>query len=424
MVTGTSRTTGNPCALSILCAVYFVHMLDRSVLLVLLEQIRREFLLSDSQLAVLSGVGYALPFALAGIPLGMAADRVSRKKLLAVLILVWSAFTALAATSRNFTLLLLTRAGVGAAESGAPPTILSLVADFFPVASRAGAVSVIYVSPLLGVMAGSYLGGTAAAAYGWRGALTIAAIPGVALALLIALTLREPARGSFELTRTERPAGFGWRRARELAFRPGRFRSSFGAIVAASVVSIDMMSWFAVVLIRVHGMDLKQAGLASALAGGLAGGAGSLAGGWIANRWLAGREQALLRLCALGIALSIPCGLFGLYAQDTAPALVGLGLWAFFSSMYMGPSYGVCLGSVLMPVRSTMMAVVVVACNLVGAAGGPQIAGLLSDALHAQGDSLALPHALSVVLLFGMLPAWLFLRAGGSSSMSSGVQNL
>jgi MFS family permease len=209
-----------------------------------------------------------------------------------------------------------------------------------------------------------------------------------------------------------------------LALRPGRFRSSFGAIVAASVVSIGVMSWFAVVLIRVHGMDLKQAGLATALAGGLPGGAGSLAGGWIANRWLAGREQALLRLCALGIAVSIPCGLFGLYAQATAPALAGLGLWAFFSSMYMGPSYGVCLGAVPVPLRSTMMAVVVVACNLVGAAGGPQIAGLLSDVLHAKGDSLALPHALSGVLLFGMLPAWLFHRAGRSSSMSSGVQNL
>jgi MFS family permease len=252
----------------------------------------------------------------------------------------------------------------------------------------------------------------------------IAAIPGVVLALLITFALREPARGSFEVSRTVRPTGFAWARARELAFRPGPFRSSFGAIVAASVVSIGMMSWFAVVLIRAHGMDVKQAGLASALAGGLTGGLGSLAGGWIANRWLAGREQALLRLCAIGIALSIPCGLFGLYAQDSAPALVGLGLWAFFSSMYMGPSYGVCLGSVPVALRGTMMGLVVVACNLVGAAGGPQIAGALSDVLHAHGDSLALPHALSVVLLFGMLPAWLFHRAGRSSSMSSGVQNL
>jgi hypothetical protein len=253
-------------ALTVLCAVYFVHMMDRSVLLVLLEQIRHEFMLSDSQLALLSGVGYALPFAIAGLPLGMVADRVSRKRLLAVLVLAWSTFTAIAATSRNFAMLLVTRAGVGASEAGAPPAILSMVADFYPGTSRAGAVSVIYVAPLLGLMAGSYIGGT------------------------------------------------------------------------------------------------------------------------------------------------------GLYAHAAGPAIAGLGLWSFFGSVYMGPSYGVCLASVPAPLRSTLMSLVVVTCNLVGAAGGPQIAGILSDTLRAHGDSLALPHSLSAVLLFGTLPAWLFWRAARQST--------
>jgi predicted MFS family arabinose efflux permease len=400
-------------ALTVLCAVYFVHMMDRSVLLVLLEQIRHEFMLSDSQLALLSGVGYALPFAIAGLPLGMVADRVSRKRLLAVLVLAWSTFTAIAATSRNFAMLLVTRAGVGASEAGAPPAILSMVADFYPGASRAGAVSVIYVAPLLGLMAGSYIGGTAAAAYGWRGALMIAAVPGALLALVIALTLREPPRGSFESTGR---SGASISHAIALVIRPSQFRSSFAAIVAASVVSIGIMSWFAVVLIRVHGLNVKEAGLASALAGGLLGGIGSLTGGWIANRWLAGQSQALLRLSAIGVGLSIPCGLAGLYAHAAGPAIAGLGLWSFFGSVYMGPSYGVCLASVPAPLRSTLMALVVVTCNLVGAAGGPQIAGILSDTLRAHGDSLALPHSLSAVLLFGMLPAWLFWRAARQST--------
>jgi predicted MFS family arabinose efflux permease len=286
-------------------------------------------------------------------------------------------------------------------------------------------------------MAGSYIGGTAAAAYGWRGALAIAAMPGVLLALLIALTLPEPQRGAFEENARkdrsasglgEAPAGRGalephaliqgkapFRTAVALVLKPGGFRSSFAAIVAASVVSIGIMSWFAVVLIRVHGLGLRQAGLASALAGGLLGGLGSLSGGWWANRVLAGRSAALLKLCAWGMAISIPCGLFGLYANTTSAAIAGLGLWSFFASIYMGPSYGVCLGTVPAQLRSTLMAVVVVACNLVGAAGGPQIAGVLSDALHARGDALALPHALSVVLLFGVVPVALFWRASKSA---------
>ena len=396
--------------LGILFAVYFVHMMDRSVLLVLLEEIRVEFALTDSRIALLSGIGYALPFALAGLPLGVLADRVNRKRLLCVLVLIWSAFTALAGTARNFVLLLATRAGVGASESGAPPTILSMVADVFPVAARAGAVSVIYVAPLLGVMAGSMLGGAAAAVFGWRGALMIAAVPGVLLALVIALTVQEPPRGAFE------SAAVPNRRlplleAVAMLVRPGRFRSSFVAIVAASVVSIGIMSWYAVVLIRVHGFAVKEAGLVSALAGGLPGGLGSIAGGWISNRWLAGRPQALLRLSALGIAASIPCGLLGLYAIPAGLAVAGLGLWSFFNSIYMGPSYGVCLGTVPPSLRSTLMAAVVVSCNLVGAGAGPQIAGALSDALRARGDLLALPHALSVVVVLGVLPVVLFWRA-------------
>ena len=403
-------------ALGLLFAVYFVHMMDRSVLLVLLEQIRVEFSLSDSQLAVLSGIGYALPYAIAGLPLGVLADRMSRKRLLAMLVLLWSAFTALAATSRNFLLLLVTRAGVGASEAGAPPTILSLVADLFPAQSRAGAVSVIYVAPLLGVMAGSYVGGTAAAAFGWRGALTIAAVPGALLALVIALTLREPRRGAFELPAAARADRVPLSQAIAVVVEPGRFRSSFIAIVAASVVSIGIMSWFAVVLMRVHGLTVKEAGVVSATAGGLLGGLGSLAGGWIANRWLKGNSQALLQLCAIGIAASIPCGLVGLYAGSTRVAVAGLALWSFFSSIYMGPSYGVCLGTVPVALRSTLMAVVFVSCNLIGAGAGPQIAGALSDALHARGDPLALPHALSGILLIGLLPVVLFWIASRASA--------
>jgi predicted MFS family arabinose efflux permease len=401
-------------ALGILFAVYFVHMLDRSVLLVLLEPIRLEFALTDSQVALLSGVGYALPFALAGIPLGILADRINRTRLLATLVLTWSVFTALAGTARNFALLLVTRAGVGAAEAGAPPIIMSLIADVFPAATRAGAISVIYGAPLLGVMAGSAVGGAAAAVYGWRGALTIAAIPGVLLALVIALTLREPQRGALEATANTNGGRAPLAQAVELILKPGCFRSSFLAIVAASVVSIGIMSWFAVLLIRVHGLSVREAGLASALAGGLLGGLGSLVGGWIANRWLKGRSSALLRLCAVGIAASIPCGLLGLYATATGLAVAALGLWSFCNSIYMGPAFGVCLGTVPTSLRSTLMAVVVVSCNLVGAAIGPQIAGSLSDALRARGDALSLPHAMSCVLLFGVLAAVLFWRAARS----------
>ena len=118
--------------LVLLTATYAIHAVDRSVINVLVEPIKREFHINDSAIGLMTGPAYAVAFALAGLPLGILVDRVRRQRLLAALLLIWSALTAVGGLTTTFVTLVATRAAVGAAESGSPPTALSLVSDYFP----------------------------------------------------------------------------------------------------------------------------------------------------------------------------------------------------------------------------------------------------------------------------------------------------
>ena len=188
---------------SVLLGVYMVHHLDRMVVTLLLDPIGREFQLSDSQLGLLAGLAYAIPFALAGIPLGMLVDRVNRVRLLTVLVTVWSGLTAMAAFATGFWTLLLARVGVAAAESGATPTNVSIISDQLPATRRATALGVYYMGPSLGTIVGFSVAGAVATSYGWRAGFLVAGLPGLLLALLLWRTVREPPRSS----RPGRPDG-------------------------------------------------------------------------------------------------------------------------------------------------------------------------------------------------------------------------
>jgi len=176
--------------------VYMVGMLDRTIVTVLLQPIKLEFQLSDTQLGFISGMAFSLAYAGAAIPMGLLADRVSRRTTLALLVLLWSGLTFVSGLVPGFLLLCLARFGVGLAEAGQPPMVMSLVGDIFPPAKRATAISLIYLGVPLGALAGFLVAGQIAALYGWRAAIMAAGAPGIVLAFVILLLLREPARGT------------------------------------------------------------------------------------------------------------------------------------------------------------------------------------------------------------------------------------
>jgi predicted MFS family arabinose efflux permease len=404
--------------LGVVLLVFVVHHVDRNILLLLMEPIRKEFGLNDSSLGLLSGIAYALPFALAGVPLGALADRVVRTRMVAILVILWSLCTAAAGLARNFAWLLVTRAAIGAAESGAPPALVSLLSDTYPPKSRAGAMSILFMGPFVGLLAGSVFGGMAAKAFGWRGALLIAAVPGFLVALLILLTVREPERGSLDPEAGRSDPAVPVREVVAFMWRHVPVRNTVLGMVSASIVSIGFGSWIPATLMRVHGLPVAQAGLMTALAAGLPGALGSIAAGWIATRFAGGDNCRLLKLCALAVGIAAPLGALGAWSNSLPLALLGFTLWAFTNTMYIGPGHSSYVGSVAPRLRGTLSALVIVTCNLIGASLGPQFVGSMSDLLRSFGDVNPLPHALALLAFAGFIPAWLFLRAARSAAPS------
>src|SRR6185436_5629951 len=155
------------------------------------EPIKREFGLSDGQLGLLTGLAFAISYSVAGIPLGLLADRVARKRLLSGLVAVWSGLTFLSGIATSTLTLALARIGVGASESGASPASMSLITDYFPKERRGLAMALFYMSTPIGTSLAFAIGGAVEANYGWRAAFFVAGGPGLLLSLIILLSVCE-----------------------------------------------------------------------------------------------------------------------------------------------------------------------------------------------------------------------------------------
>ena len=190
-------------ALGVLFLGYVVNFIDRSILAILLEPIKVELLLTDSQLGMLGGLAFALFYTTLGIPIAAMADRRSRVKILAIAMVIWSAMTAVCGLAQGFAMLLLARIGVGVGEAGASPPSHSLISDYFPVETRATALSIYALGIPFGSMVGNFVGGWGAEALGWRQTFILVGLPGIFVALLIWFTLREPPRGMADVKTTK-----------------------------------------------------------------------------------------------------------------------------------------------------------------------------------------------------------------------------
>src|SRR5262245_50109650 len=182
--------------LGVLFLAYVANTIDRSsVLAVSLQAIKLEFGATDTQLGLLGGIAFALFYATLGIPIAALADRTSRRNVLSACILLWSVMTALCGMAVNFSTLLLARVGTAVGEAGGTPPSHSLISDYYPLSRRATALSVYALGVPVGAMLGSLLGGWGNELYGWRVAFMIVGVPGVLVAALVRLTVREPQRG-------------------------------------------------------------------------------------------------------------------------------------------------------------------------------------------------------------------------------------
>ena len=278
------RSNAKYYTLLILSLAYSFNVMDRNILTILLDPIRREFALSDSALGLLSGLSFAIFYALAGLPLGAIADRVNRRNMIVLCLMLWSAMTAVCGGARTFFQLVGARInGVGIGEAGGAPAAMAMISDLFPARQRATAISAFYLASPVGAMAALGGGGWVAQHYGWRSTFLAAGIPGLVLAMVLLLTVSEPARGqSDDVRTTPAPLRLG-ETLRFIASQRSLRHLIVGVALTIFVVS-GVSTWSASFFIRLHGFSLAQIGPLLAVSTGVFGFAGMAAGGIVADR--------------------------------------------------------------------------------------------------------------------------------------------
>jgi MFS family permease len=397
-------------ALSVLFAINAMNFFDRQIGGALAEPIRKEWNLSDSALGAL-GTAFTLLYAFVGIPLGRLSDRTSRKRILGVAVFLWSLLTSLSALTRSYWQMFAARLGVGAGEAACAPAATSLIGDLFPPTRRARAMSVFMLGLPIGIALSYLVSSFIAHAWGWRLAFFVAGIPGVFCAIA-AMFIGEPARGMAEapLTRRFAPpsprergegtqrdqiprpaqAGRGWPLSEAKGTGEGPWRTlltiptMWWLILSGALHNFNMYalgSFLAPLLMRYHGVTLRQAGLMAMLSYGLSGIPGLLIGGALADRLSLRRKDGRLIVGAVSILISVPLLLLALRspAHDTLrfvlPAAGGcMAMYVYYSSVYA------TLHDVVEPsLRGTAMALYFFAMYVLGASFGPVATGMVSD---------------------------------------------
>src|SRR5271169_456167 len=193
--------------LGLLTVVYALNFLDRTIFNVLIEPIKKEFLLSDTAMGLLAGFGFVLFYSALGIPIARIADRLNRRNIVSLAFAFWSAMTFLCGMASSVATLALARIGVGIGESAGTPASQSMVADLFDKNERPRALGVYAIGTYLGVFLGYFLGGYVNHYYGWRMAFFVAGLPGIAVAALLWLTISEPKRGAMAESFVPEPIG-------------------------------------------------------------------------------------------------------------------------------------------------------------------------------------------------------------------------
>ncbi len=395
--------------LLVLTLVYALSIADRFVMSTLIEPIKADLGLSDSSIGFLTGSSLALFYVTAGLPLATLADRANRRNMIALALGAWSVMTTLCGFAQNYWQLLLARIGVGVGEAGGTPPSASLLSDYFSPRRRALALSVYSVGASLGSMMGSSAG-YASDAWGWRAAFYVLGVPGVLVAVLVAVTIREPARGRLDeaapapATRATLKDTLKFSRV-----QPALLHTWLGATVF-TLWAWGLMWWTPSFLVRSHGMSLGDAGGALSLMHGI-GGTAVLLLTMLLMGPLGRRDPRLVPwFVAASIVIGTIPSIIAYSAASSRSAL--LALWVFIPLSYatFGPTFALLQNLVPASMRAQAVAVMLFCANIANLVIAPQAVGFASDLLRPVYGAESLRHVLIPMAFVGFWAAWHYWR--------------
>ncbi len=394
--------------LLLLTAMSMLSAMDRQMLAVLIEPIKAEFLLSDLQIGLVSGLGFALSFCLLGLPLGRIADRHERRSLVAWTRGVGGLLAAMGGASIGFWSLMGSRAGGALSDAGGAPASLSMIADLYPPAQRSRAMSLFGLGAATGSMLALVLGSWIAQQWGWRLALAIVGGSAALLALLLRMFSSEPLRAqaarSNELSQGRSSVALVWRQPVTRWIMLG---AGFALLSGYSVGA-----WNVSYLVRSHHLTQQQAGWVAGFAA-LTSVFGSLVAGALTDRLVRRHPGWQMGVPLIGVSMALPSGLlfFAMPTGQVAAATAMVGLFAFFIAWWAAPSYA-ALSLVVAPQRrATANAMLMLAGAIIGSGIGPIFTGSLSSWLEQWLQDQALRFALICTIAMLVFSVYAFWRA-------------
>ena len=393
--------------------VLLFRIVDLQIIAVLMEGIRKEFSISDTQLGFLTGVAFAVFYGTLGIPVAWLADHGNRRNIIVVALSLWSFMTALCGTVTSFAGLFLARMAVGVGEAGGTPPSYSLIYDYFSERRRATIFAMLNSSVPAGVFVGLLMGGYVNATFGWRAAFVVAGAPGLLVAALIALTLREPARRKPAVPDVNARPALGKSLKYLLTVRSYRH-----LVLGSSLFTLGALGsgiWIPSFFVRVHGMTMADASTWLAFIYGGGGLLGVLLGGHIADSAAkrTGDKRWYAWLPAVTTVAIMPFAFFVYLWPGAMAALLMQTGTTILMHMWMGPIYGTVQGLAGASRRATAAALNMLAVNLIGYALGPLLVGLASDFFSPLVGSESLRYSLLtvVVVAYAWAAAHFFLAA-------------
>lgn len=400
--------------------IFFVMIFntcDRTILSVMVDEISTDLSLDDRQMGFLMGLAFAITYFLAGIPLARLADRWSRPKVVSIAVFTWSLMTVLGGMAQNFVQMALTRVGVGLGEAGASPPNQAMIAEYVAPDKRARAMALLTVGSIAGLAVGTVYGGWASSIWGWRLTLVSVGVPGVLLAGLFVLTVRD-----YRVSNVRRSGDSLWLQLRELA----EIRAFVLLTVSACLVSIPAMGralWEPTFLRRVYEMSPSEAGVWYFITGALPTALGALFFGYILDR-LAQRDQRwYVWLPTIASLALVPLSII-FYMHPTEPLLFGIMpqafIWSIAASLLAAawtPAV-MTLSVLLVPGNSRAVAAATwsMLASLIGTGLGPLLVGDMNARLEFQYGDEAVRYSLVLLSLAPIAAAAMFFLTGRAMS--------
>jgi len=400
--------------LLLLLIIFAFNGMDSLAVGLVLQNIKSDLHLSDTQLGVLTGIAFSIFYSVMGIPIARWADRGNRVTIIALTTAIWSVMVAMCGLAQSFAQLLLIRIGVAVGEAGCVPPAHSLIADHFNRAERPRAVAIFMIGASLNTVLGYFAAGWLNEFYGWRRMFMLLGLPGVGLAMLAFFTLRDPRR--MQSDRTNDPSAAlsdqaPFSRVVRFLWNQPTFRHLLLAYAVASFFAFGILQWQPSFFVRSYGIGTGDLGTWFVVIYGLGGVVGTYAGGVWASRKAANNERLQLRTMALGYCLFGVVSVFIYFARNRYVAFGAMTLTAVGGSAIAGPLFATLQTVVPLRMRATSIAIIYMCANLIGLGLGPLATGALSDALRPLLAQDSLRYALLIMCPGYLWAAWHLLDA-------------